>query len=101
MRARAEEVHDLGAPLRGFGPVRAGEKIGVPGTLITHAMPGMERAPLTVRIERVLGHEPRTRAEIALAVGYAGHDLSMGHALALLVSDGHAIRTPAGWRAPH
>jgi len=58
-----------------------------------------QRTPLTARIERVLGHEPRTRDEIALAVGYAGHDVPMGHALALLVSDGHAIRTPAGWRA--
>jgi hypothetical protein len=47
----------------------------------------------------VLGHEPRTRTEIALAVGYAGHDIPMGHALERLVSDGHAIRTPAGWRA--
>jgi hypothetical protein len=69
--------------------------------LIRTAMPEMERTPLIARIERVLGHEPRTRAEIALAVGYAGHDLSMAQALALLVSDGHAIRTPAGWRAPY
>ena len=60
----------------------------------------MERMPLTGRIERVLGHEPRTRDEIALAVGYAGHDVSMGQALAQLVGEGQAIRTPAGWRAP-
>ena len=68
---------------------------------MTNAMAEIERASLIVRIERVLGHEPRTRAEIAFAVGYAGHDLSMAQALALLVNDGHAIRTPAGWRAPH
>jgi hypothetical protein len=61
----------------------------------------MESTRLTTRIERVLGHEPRTRAEIALAVGYAGHDVSMSHALARLVSDGQAIRTPAGWRAAY
>jgi hypothetical protein len=59
----------------------------------------MPYMPLTGRIERVLGHEPRTRDEIALAVGYAGHDIPMGHALARLVSDGQATRTPAGWRA--
>ena len=64
-------------------------------------MPQTERTPLTVRIERVLGHEPRTRAEIAVAVGYSRHDISMGQALALLENDGQAIRTPAGWRAPH
>ena len=64
-------------------------------------MAAMERTSLTARIERVLGHEPRTRAEIALAVGYAGHDVPMSHALERLVSDGHAIRTPAGWRAAH
>ena len=58
------------------------------------------RTPLTVRIARVLGHEPRTRAEIAVAVGYYGHDVSMGQALAVLESDGQAIRTPSGWRAP-
>jgi len=58
-----------------------------------------DHTPLAARIERVLGHEPRTRAEIALAVGYAGHDVPMSHALARLVSDGQAIRTPAGWRA--
>ena len=63
-------------------------------------MAEIERTSLTARIQRVLGHEPRTRDEIALAVGYAGHDVSMGQALALLVSDGLAIRTPAGWRAP-
>jgi hypothetical protein len=62
-------------------------------------MSAIERKPLTARIERVLGHEPRTRAEIALAVGYAGHDGAMSHALERLVSDGQAIRTPAGWRA--
>ena len=62
-------------------------------------MAEIERTPLTTRIARVLGHEPRTRDEIALAVGYAGHDVPMGQALALLVSDGQAIRTPAGWRA--
>ncbi|HEY1775134.1 MAG TPA: hypothetical protein VGG41_03140 [Solirubrobacteraceae bacterium] len=56
---------------------------------------------LTARIQRVLGHEPRTRTEIALAVGYAGHEVSasMGQALERLVSDGQAVRTPAGWRA--
>jgi hypothetical protein len=64
-------------------------------------MPEMERTPLIGRIERVLGHEPRTRDEIALAVGYAGRDVSTRQALAQLVSDGQAIRTPAGWRAPH
>jgi hypothetical protein len=64
-------------------------------------MSEMERTPLTARIERVLGHEPRTRAEIALAVGYAGQDVPISHALALLVSDGQAIRTAAGWRAAH
>ena len=64
-------------------------------------MPEMERTPLIGRIERVLGHEPRRRDEIALAVGYAGRDVSMRQALAQLVSDGQAIRTPAGWRAPH
>jgi hypothetical protein len=63
-------------------------------------MPGTERMPLTTRIERVLGHEPRTREEIANAVGYGGNDLPMGQALALLVSDGQAIRTPSGWRSP-
>jgi hypothetical protein len=62
-------------------------------------MSEIQRMPLTRRIERVLGHEPRTREEIALAVGYAGHELSMGQALALLVSDGQAVRTPSGWRA--
>jgi hypothetical protein len=66
-----------------------------------NAMPETEHTQLTARIERVLGHEPRTRAEIALAVGYAGHDVSMKQALAVLVSDGQAIRTPAGWRAAH
>ena len=60
----------------------------------------MERVPLTDRIERVLGHAPRTRDEIAVAVGYAGHDVTMKRALAQLVGDGQAIRTPAGWRAP-
>ena len=62
-------------------------------------MPDTERTPLTTRIERVLGHEPRTRDEIALAVGFCGHDVPMGRALAMLVSDGQAIRTPSGWRA--
>lgn len=66
-------------------------------------MPHTQRTvtPLTARIARVLGHEPRTREEIAHAVGYSRHDISMGQALALLVSDGQAIRTPSGWRAPH
>jgi hypothetical protein len=59
----------------------------------------MERTPLTDRIQRVLGHEPRTRDEIALAVGYAGHDVTMTTALEQLVGDGQAIRTPAGWRS--
>jgi len=65
-------------------------------------MPDMPRkpTPLVGRIERVLGHEPRTRDEIALAVGYAGHDVPIAQALARLVSEGQAIRTPAGWRAP-
>jgi hypothetical protein len=35
-----------------------------------------------------------------MAVGYAGHDVPMRQALAQVVSDGHAIHTPAGWRAP-
>jgi hypothetical protein len=61
----------------------------------------MPHTPLTGRIERVLGHEPRTRDEIAFAVGYAGHDIPIGQALAQLVSNGHAIKTPAGWQAPH
>ena len=62
-------------------------------------MAELERTPLTARIERVLGHEPRTRAEIAHAVGYGGCDVPMGDALERLVSDGRAVRTPAGWRA--
>lgn len=57
-----------------------------------------EHKPLTAQIQRVLGHAPRTRVEIALAVGYAGHDASMRQALELLVAEGRAIRTPAGWR---
>jgi hypothetical protein len=60
----------------------------------------MERIPLSDRIEHLLGHEPRTRDEIAFAVGYTGHDVSMTEALAHLVGNGLAIRTPAGWRAP-
>ena len=60
----------------------------------------MQYAPLTGRIERVLGHEPRTREEVALAVGYAGHDVPLGQALAQLVSNGQAVHTPAGWLAP-
>ena len=59
-----------------------------------------QHTPLTGRIEHVLGHEPRTRDEIALAVGYAGHDVPIGQALAQLVSGGQAVRTPAGWHAP-
>ncbi len=58
-----------------------------------------ERTPLAERIERVLGHAPRTRDEIAVAVGYAGHEVSMRQALAQVVRDGHAVQTPAGWRA--
>jgi hypothetical protein len=61
----------------------------------------MPHTPLTGRIERVLGHEPRTRDEIAFAVGYVGHDVPIGQALAQLVSNGQAIRTPAGWQASH
>lgn len=61
-------------------------------------MPHTPYQSLTGRIEHVLGHSPRTRDEIALAVGYAGHDVPIGQALAQLVSDGQAIRTPAGWQ---
>ena len=35
-------------------------------------MPQIERTPLAGGTERVLEHEPRSRDEIALAVGYAG-----------------------------
>jgi hypothetical protein len=52
------------------------------------AMPRTQHPPLTGRIERVLGHAPRTGDEIALAVGYTGHDVPIGQALAQLVSEG-------------
>jgi len=60
-----------------------------------------QRATLTGRIEHVLGHSPCTRQEIAVAVGYAGHDVLIAQALAQLVREGHAKRTPTGWQAPH
>jgi hypothetical protein len=63
-------------------------------------MPNNERVSLAGRIERVLGHEPRTRDEIALAVGYIGREVSIRQALDEVVSNGRAIQTPAGWRAP-
>jgi hypothetical protein len=52
---------------------------------------------LTGRIEHVLGHEPRTRQEIAGAARYDGHGQVLSDALAELVAAGHAVRTPAGW----
>ena len=55
-------------------------------------------ALLTGRIEHVLGHEPRTRQEIAGAAAYDGHGQVLSDALAQLVSDGQGVRTPAGWR---
>jgi hypothetical protein len=55
---------------------------------------------LTGRIEHVLGHEPRTRQEIAVSAGYDGHGQVLSDALAELVAAGHAVRTPAGWQAP-
>lgn len=58
-----------------------------------------QHATLTGRIEHVLGHSPRTRHEIAVAVGYAGHDVLIAQALAQLVREGHAKRTPTGWQA--
>ena len=57
-------------------------------------------ATLTGRIEHVLGHSPRTRHEIAAAVGYVGHDVLIAQALAQLVREGHAKRTPTGWESP-
>ena len=59
-----------------------------------------QHARLTGRIEHVLGHSPRTRQEIAVAVGYAGHDVLIAQALAQLVREGHAKRTPTGWQSP-
>jgi hypothetical protein len=62
-------------------------------------MEHVQYAPLlTGRIEQVLGHEPRTRQEIAVAVAYDGRGQVLSAALAKLVSDGQAVRTPAGWR---
>ena len=62
-------------------------------------MEHVQYAPLlTGRIEHVLGHEPRTRHEIAVAAAYDGHGQVLSDALAQLVSDGQAVRTPAGWR---
>jgi hypothetical protein len=62
-------------------------------------MEHVQYAPLlTGRIEHVLGHEPRTRQEIAVAVAYDGRAQVLSDALAKLVSDGQAVRTPAGWR---
>jgi hypothetical protein len=60
---------------------------------------GTRRTPLTGRICDVLGHEPRTRQEIALAAGYDGHGQVLSDALAQLVTSGHVVRTPAGWQA--
>jgi hypothetical protein len=60
---------------------------------------GTGRTPLTGRICDVLGHEPRTRQEIALAAGYDGHGQVLSEALAQLVTSGHVVRTPAGWQA--
>jgi hypothetical protein len=64
---------------------------------------GTRRTPLTGRICHVLGHEPRTRQEIALAAGYDGHGQVLSEALAQLVASGQVVRTPAGWQAslPH
>jgi starvation-inducible outer membrane lipoprotein len=59
-----------------------------------------EHATLTGRIEHVLGDSARTRQEIAVAVGYAGHDVLIAQALAQLVREGHAKRTPTGWQSP-
>jgi hypothetical protein len=62
-------------------------------------MEHVQYAPLlTGRIEHVLGHEPRTRQEIAVAAAYDGCGQVLSDALAKLVSDGQAVRTPAGWR---
>ena len=58
-----------------------------------------QRTPLTGRICHVLGHEPRTRQEIALAAGYDGHGQVLSAALAQLVASGQVVRTPAGWHA--
>ena len=58
-----------------------------------------QRTPLTGRICHVLGHEPRTRQEIALAAGYDGHGQVLSEALAQLVASGEVVRTPAGWHA--
>jgi hypothetical protein len=58
-----------------------------------------QRTPLTGRICHVLGHEPRTRQEIALAAGYDGHGQVLSDALAELVASGAVVRTPAGWHA--
>jgi hypothetical protein len=65
----------------------------------THT-PHTQHATLSGRIEHVLGHSPRTRQEIAVAVGYAGHDVLIAQALAQLVREGHAKRTPTGWQSP-
>jgi hypothetical protein len=59
-----------------------------------------QHATLTGRIEHALGHSPRTRHEIAVAVGYAGHDVLIAQALAQLVREGHAKRAPTGWQSP-
>jgi hypothetical protein len=59
----------------------------------------IRRTPLTGRICHVLGHEPRTRQEIALAAGYDGHGQVLSEALAQLVASGQVVRTPAGWHA--
>ena len=58
-----------------------------------------QRTPLTGRICHVLGHEPRTRQEIALAAAYDGHGQVLSEALAQLVASGEVVRTPAGWHA--
>jgi len=60
----------------------------------------IRHATLTGRIETVLGDAPRTRQEIAAAVGYAGHDVLIAQALAQLVREGHARRAPTGWQSP-
>ena len=60
----------------------------------------IRHATLTGRIETVLGDAPRTRQEIAVAVGYGGHDVLIAQALAQLVREGHARRTPTGWQSP-